>query len=201
MDRADLFSVCRSGSLCFVCRGADGQRECHLAGRHFGAAQLTSLLYLAFTIPAVVLSPVAGVYVDRWSNKAVLCISNLARAAFVCLVSLPFVKQSPVAAFTLAFLISIGSQFFAPAESSSIPRVVKKEELYAANSLFFTTMMIALGFGFAIGEPIVSATGIGKAPYAVALTFLIAAICVLQISDNKRTTSTENSGGKSYASA
>lgn len=163
-----------------------------IAGRHFGAAQLTSLLYLAFTFPAVVLSPVAGVYVDRWSNKAVLCISNLARAAFVCLVSLPFVKQSPVAAFTLAFLISIGSQFFAPAESSSIPRLVKKEELYAANSLFFTTMMIALGFGFAIGEPIVSATGIGKAPYAVAMTFLIAALCVLQISDNKRSTATEN---------
>lgn len=157
-----------------------------IAGRHFGAAQLTSLLYVAFTIPAVMLSPIAGVYVDRWSNKMVLCLSNMARAIFVCLVSLPYIKQSPVAAFSLAFLISIGSQFFAPAESSSIPRLVKKEELYAANSLFFTTMMIALGFGFAIGEPVVSATGIGKAPYAVAITFFLAGLFVLQITDNKR---------------
>lgn len=163
-----------------------------IAGRHFGAAQLTSLLYIAFTIPAVVLSPVAGVYVDRWSNRAVLCISNLVRAAFVCLVSLPLVKSSPMAAFSLAFFISIGSQFFAPAESSSIPRLVKKDELYGANSLFFTTMMIALGFGFAVGEPIVSATGVGKAPFAVAIAFLLAAVCVLQISDNKPNREGEN---------
>lgn len=163
-----------------------------IAGRHFGAAQLTSDLYVAFTIPAILLSPVAGVYVDRWSNKAVLCISNLVRACLVCLIGAPFVKESPVAAFGLAFLISIGSQFFAPAESSSIPRLVKKEELYAANSLFFTTMMIALGFGFAIGDPIVSATGIGKAPYAVACGFFLAGLFVLRIKDNKRVVRHEN---------
>lgn len=163
-----------------------------IAGKHYGAAQLTSILYVAFTIPAIVLSPVAGVYVDRWSNKAVLCISNFARALFVCLIGAPLIKESPVAAFGLAFLISIGSQFFAPAESSSIPRLVKKEELYAANSLFFTTMMIALGFGFAIGDPIVSATGIGKAPYAVACGFFLAGLFVLRIKDNKRVAVSEN---------
>lgn len=155
------------------------------AGRHFESAQLTSLLYVAFTIPAILLSPMAGVFVDRWSNKAVLALSNLFRAACICLVATPYAKASPVAAFSLAFLVSIGSQFFAPAESASIPRLVKKEELYHANSLFFTTMMIALGFGFAIGEPIITRTGIGKAPYAVAGAFILAALFVTQIKDNK----------------
>jgi predicted MFS family arabinose efflux permease len=108
------------------------------------------------------------------------------RAAFVCLVALPELKNHPIAAFFLAFLISIGSQFFGPAETSSIPRIVKHEDLYSANSLFFTTMMIALGFGFAIGEPIISRTGIGGAPYAVASGFLIAAVLLLGIEDNKR---------------
>lgn len=156
-----------------------------IAGREIGAAQMTSWLYVAFTIPAILLSPVAGVYVDRWSNKAVLVVSNLLRAAFVALIATEFVKHSPVASFTLAFVISIGSQFFAPAETASIPRLVKKEDLLAANSLFFTTMMIALGFGFAIGDPIISATGIGKAPYAVAIGFVIAGVLVIGIKDNK----------------
>jgi MFS family permease len=156
-----------------------------IGGRHFESAQMTSLLYVAFTIPAILLSPMAGVYVDRWSNKAVLAFSNLFRAACICLVATPYAKASPLAAFSLAFLVSIGSQFFAPAESSSIPRLVKKEELYHANSLFFTTMMIALGFGFAIGEPIITATGIGKAPYAVAAAFVLAAVFITQITDNK----------------
>jgi len=149
------------------------------------AAELTSWLYVAFTIPAVVLSPFAGVCVDRWSNRAVLIVSNLIRAFFVALVALGVVKQYPKVAFTLAFLISIGAQFFGPAETASIPRLVKREDLYCANALFFTTMMIALGFGFAIGEPIIAHTGIGGAPYAVAGLFLIAAILLIGISDNK----------------
>ncbi len=159
-----------------------------VAGHPVGAAQMTSLLYVAFTIPAVVLSPVAGVYVDRWSNRSVLVFSNIARALFVALVAVPWITKSPMATFTLAFLISIGSQFFGPAETSSIPRIVKHEDLYAANSLFFTTMMIALGFGFAIGEPIIEQTGIDGAPWAVAAGFLIAAILVLAVEDNKRST-------------
>lgn len=157
-----------------------------VAGHSFGAAQMTSLLYVAFTIPAVVLSPLAGVYVDRWSNKAVLVGSNLFRAMCVCFVALPNLKAHPIVAFSLAFFLSIGSQFFGPAETASIPRIVKHEDLYSANSLFFTTMMIALGFGFAIGEPIITQTGIGNAPYAVASGFAIAAVLLLGIEDNKR---------------
>ncbi len=166
--------------------------EATIGGRHYESAQLTSFLYVAFTIPAVLLSPMAGVYVDRWSNKAVLVLSNLFRAACICLVATPYAKASPVAAFSLAFVVSIGSQFFAPAESSSIPRLVKKDELFQANSLFFTTMMIALGFGFAIGEPIIAATGIGKAPFAVAGAFVIAAFFCSQITDNKKATKTND---------
>ncbi|MBS2008524.1 MAG: MFS transporter [Cyanobacteria bacterium SZAS TMP-1] len=155
-----------------------------IGGFHVAAAELTSWLYVAFTIPGIVFSPIAGVYVDRWSNRAVMVVSNMVRALGVCLVATPYVKASPTAAFSLAFLISVGSQFFAPAESSAIPRVVRKENLYAANSLFFTTMMIALGFGFAIGEPIISRTGIGKAPFAVGAAFILAAVFVTQVTDN-----------------
>jgi predicted MFS family arabinose efflux permease len=157
-----------------------------------GAAELTSRLYIAFTIPAVLLSPVAGVFVDRWSNKAVLIVSNLMRAGFVALVATPMASKSQAFAFALAFLISIGSQFFGPAETSSIPRLVKPGELYSANSLFFTTMMIALGFGFAIGDPIIKQTGLSNAPWAIAGGFLIAALLLVGISDNRRKTPTKD---------
>ncbi len=150
-----------------------------------GAAEMTSLLYVTFTIPAVLLSPVAGVYVDRWSNKTILFSSNIARALFVSLVALPEISHSAKLCLLLAFLISVASQFFGPAETAAIPRLVPKDNLLHANSLFFTTMMIALGFGFAIGEPIISQTGIKGAPCAVAGGFFIAALLVLFIQDNK----------------
>lgn len=149
-----------------------------------GAAQMTSWLYVAFTIPAVVLSPIAGVYVDRWSHRSVLVVSNLVRAVCVALVTLPAVSRSLMLDFFLAFLISIGCQFFGPAETASIPRLVKRNELYAANSLFFTTMMIALGFGFAIGEPIISHIGLENSPWVISGFFVIASLLLLLIKDN-----------------
>ncbi|MBI4534121.1 MAG: MFS transporter [Candidatus Melainabacteria bacterium] len=150
-----------------------------------GAAQMTSILYVAFTIPAVVLSPIAGVYVDRWSNRTILVVSNLARCLFVSLVALPMVTRSPQMAYLLAFLISMGTQFFGPAEAAAIPRLVKRQDLYCANSLFFTTMMIALGFGFAVGEPIISQFGLARAHWAVAASFFVASLLLCFVKDNK----------------
>lgn len=153
---------------------------------HTGAAEMTSFLYVAFTIPAIILCPVAGVYVDRWSHRTTMVLSNLARGACVALVAIPDLSHSVTLILALAFLSSVSTQFFGPAESSSIPRLVKKNELYAANSLFFSTMMIALGFGFAIGEPIISFVGVSQSPWAIAGLFFIAAFLLLFIKDNER---------------
>src|SRR4029453_18994522 len=83
-----------------------------LSSNPTGAAQMTSLLYVAFTIPAIVLSPLAGVYVDRWSNRATLVLSNIPLGLIVSLIALPVVAKSQLAAYTLAFLVSVGAQFF-----------------------------------------------------------------------------------------
>jgi MFS family permease len=42
-----------------------------------------SAIMIAFTIPAVLFGSLAGVYVDRWSKKGVMVISNLARGGLV----------------------------------------------------------------------------------------------------------------------
>jgi MFS family permease len=161
------------------------QKSMSFGDHLIGAAEKTSWLYIAFTIPAIILSPIAGVYVDRWSNKTVLIVSNLARALCVVLIMVPWIAQAPKLCLLLALLVSIGSQFFGPAETSSIPRLVEKRDLFHANSLFFTTMMLALGFGFAIGEPIIAVTGVGKAPLAVSAGFCLAALILSGIQDNK----------------
>lgn len=129
-----------------------------------------SLVMIAFTIPAVLFGSLAGVYVDRWSKKAVLVASNLVRGMLVFLI--PFcllnnnIKQQffnfPVGFWLIlliTFFISTATQFFAPAEQSTIPLIVKKHNLLAANSLYTTTMMAMLIIGFAIGDPILELVG------------------------------------------
>lgn len=45
-----------------------------------------SAIMIAFTIPAVLFGSLAGVFVDRWSKKGVLVISNLLRGLFVIII-------------------------------------------------------------------------------------------------------------------
>ena len=122
---------------------------------------------IAFTIPAVLFGSLAGVYVDRWSKKAVLVFSNLFRGIFVLLLPFllwiahdrAFVSNLSLGFATLlgvTFLVSTLTQFFAPAEQAIIPLIVKKQDLLAANSLYTTTMMALLIVGFAVGEPLLN---------------------------------------------
>lgn len=122
---------------------------------------------VAFTIPAILFGSIAGVYVDRWSKKGVLVVTNLLRGLLV--VALPpllwFVKDwgnwgtTPVGFVLLlgvTFLVSTLTQFFAPAEQSVIPLIVEKRHLLSANSLYTTTMMASVIVGFAVGEPLLA---------------------------------------------
>ncbi|MBZ8179675.1 MFS transporter [Oscillatoria salina] len=145
-----------------------------LIASHFQAANQTisgwvSAIMIAFTIPAVLFGSLAGVYVDRWSKKTVLVATNLLRGAIVLAVPfLLWLSQDRTPIFGLpagfwvllgvTFLVSTLTQFFAPAEQSAIPLIVKRRHLLPANSLYTTTMMALLIIGFAIGEPLLELT-------------------------------------------
>ncbi|WP_107671061.1 MFS transporter [Cyanothece sp. BG0011] len=58
----------------------------HFQGENQPISGWVSAIMIAFTIPAVFFGSLAGVYVDRWSKKGVLVISNLIRAAFVFII-------------------------------------------------------------------------------------------------------------------
>jgi MFS family permease len=126
-----------------------------------------SSIMIAFTIPAVLFGSVAGVFVDRWSKKAVLVITNLLRGGLVfALPPLLWVSKgwAPLAGLpvgfcillAITFLVSTLTQFFAPAEQSAIPLVVERRHLLSANSLYTTTMMASVIIGFAVGEPLLA---------------------------------------------
>lgn len=126
-----------------------------------------SAIMIAFTVPAVLFGSLAGVFVDRWSKKAVLVSTNLLRGAIV--LALPILlwlaeSSNPILGLPLGFwvllvstfLVSTLTQFFAPAEQSAIPLIVKRRHLLPANSLYTTTMMASVIIGFAVGEPLLS---------------------------------------------
>jgi MFS family permease len=129
-------------------------------------AQVITLLatgiYVANTVPAMLLGTVAGVWADRWPKRSVMVISNGARAVLVLLAPLALLP-GPVwlglswgywALVGMTFLESVLTQFFAPAEQAAIPMLVDNHQLLAANSVYQTTSMAVTIVGFAVGDPV-----------------------------------------------
>ena len=123
---------------------------------------LATGIYVANTIPAMILGTLAGVGADRWPKKRVMVASNGLRALLVlfvplCLLPGPSwfgISWGYWALVLMTFLESVLTQFFAPAEQSTIPLLVPKQHLLAANSLYQATSMGATIIGFALGDPI-----------------------------------------------
>ena len=141
------------------------------------STSLQSWLYIAFTIPAILLTAIAGVFIDIWNKKIVMIITNILRGCIILL--LPFFDKTLMSLYVLAFLLSSVTQFFVPAEASIIPSVANKYQLMTANSLFATTMMGSLIFGFALGDPMINIFGIDYVHWGIGLFFFLSAFCLL----------------------
>lgn len=141
------------------------------------STSLQSWLYIAFTIPAILLTAFAGVFIDIWNKKIVMIVTNILRGLIILL--LPFFDTTLMGLYAMAFLISSVTQFFVPAEASIIPSVANKYQLLTANSLFATTMMASLIFGFALGDPMINICGINNVHYGIGLFFFVSAICLI----------------------
>ncbi len=144
-----------------------------------------SWLYIAFTIPAICLTAIAGVFVDRWPRQRVLVVTNLIRAAVVAVLPV-LAPLGLLAIYTEAFAISAATQFFVPAESATIPAIVEKQNLIQANALFTTTMMASVIFGFALGDPLIEQFGLDNVHWAIVGLFIVAALLLTRVTIPKK---------------
>jgi MFS transporter, DHA3 family, macrolide efflux protein len=111
-----------------------------------GSTGLMGALMAATTIPRVLISPFAGVIVDRTNRRWLLVTMDVMRGAAVVLVGaaalLGIVKVWMV--FGAGIIIGIGAAFFNTAIASVLPDIVSRERLVQGNSFF---AMIRAGSG------------------------------------------------------
>jgi len=113
----------------------------------------SSFLILLAIVPAVLFGIAGGVMVDRTDRRFVLIITNALRA--VTILPLLIAGESVTTAYLVNFLVATVTIFFVPAESATIPAIVRKRDLLIANSLFTFTFNGAFLLGFIILAPIV----------------------------------------------
>ena len=115
-----------------------------------GSAIATSLLWVSYALPAIVVGPFGAAITDMVDRRKVLMITNLLQSATILGYALTR-SQSFFLPYGIVLLYSLLNQFYLPAESASIPSIVSKKLLPLANGLFFVTQQgaIILGFGLA----------------------------------------------------
>jgi len=132
---------------------------------------------LAYTVPAVAIAPLAGVFADRHDRKLIMVGTSLLRALLVALIPaasfVPGLDRDFVHLLVVTFAFAAVGQLFSPAEAAAIPSVVSRQALIAANSMVMATMVITLVAGGALA-PIVSRADI-YAPYWIAVMLFLAA--------------------------
>lgn len=106
----------------------------------------------AVLLPFSVLGPFAGVFLDRWSRRQILLLSNVVRLLPVAVVAaLILLDVTGPALFAVVLLTFSINRFFLAGLSAALPHVVDPDELVLANSVTPTSGTIAfiIGLGLA----------------------------------------------------
>jgi len=94
-----------------------------------------SIALLVSSIPNIVLSSIAGVFVDRWDRKRTMVITNLLLALALLPLLLARTADRVWIIYLAAFVGTCIEQFFSPAQSALLPTLVREAHLVQANSL------------------------------------------------------------------
>jgi MFS family permease len=149
-----------------------------------------AIVILSFSLPAVLLSSVAGIAVDRLSNKVVMLASNAIRVLTVTTYIVVLDRLEGwsllLVIYVVTFVSSAIGQFFAPAEATTIPLLVGEERLLTANALFNLTLIGTQVLGLAILAPLaVKMLGTKGAFGTVAIMYLVATALLARIPRDK----------------
>ena len=142
-----------------------------------------AFVFVAATIPNLLLGPIAGTFVDRWDQKQVMVVSDLLRASGVMLVPIAAIVNV-LLIYPLVFAITSVSIFFRPARTAVLPRVVEEDELLTANSATWISETLADVIGYPLAGLFVAFLG-ASLPLAFwldAATYIASAVLIATMS-------------------
>ena len=143
-----------------------------------------SIVFLAISVPNVLLVLVGGVFADRYDRRKLMVAADLIRAAalggIAVLSAAGVLEVWHIAA--LVIFVGAGDAFFNPASTAFLPDLVPDEDLPAANALagMYRPVMIRM-IGPALAGLVVAAFGPAPAFAIDAGSFLVSAVFIWAI--------------------
>ncbi|MBI3322472.1 MAG: MFS transporter [Candidatus Omnitrophica bacterium] len=152
-----------------------------VAQRSAGSALSMAGVMAATSVPALLVNPFAGAFVDRWDRRRTMMICDFIRAAAVLALPGLALVPSPQPLYAGIFVVFAVAGFFVPARLAIIPDLVASESLARANTLFVTSGMIGSTVILLAGALLVEWVGAARAAFVVAGTYLASALFILPL--------------------
>ncbi len=154
----------------------------NVIGSLTGSPLALGLIFIAKLLPVAIVSPVAGLIVDRFDRRQLMIVSDLIRAVVVALLVLADYLGSTILVYVLIVAQVVVSAVFQPAQSASIPNVTSRAELLTANTLMAASWSVMLAVGAALGGVATAVVGarivfvVDSLSYCVSAYFLYRAV-------------------------
>ncbi len=146
-----------------------------------GSTMMTAALLVARTLPFLLVSPLAGVAVDRGNRKRILIAADLLRAVLALGYLTTNVGAPAWTVVLITALMTSTGTFFEAAKNATIANVTTRQEMLTANVLMFGTRFLQLTLGAALGGLTAAKFGYNVAFIINALSFVASAYFIWQI--------------------
>lgn len=147
---------------------------------HTNSTIASSLVWISYALPVIVLGPLLATYVELHDKKKMMLYSNILQA-FVVFIFALLIDQLFYISFAVVVLYSFLDQVYVPAETASIPFLVKKGNLPRANGLFFLTSQASSIFGFGFAGLVIKIVGFSDTLVIVGILLLIASFATFYL--------------------
>ena len=150
-----------------------------------GDAGVTTIMLLCRMIPFTLVAPLAGAFVDRWSRRMVMIVSDFARVAVALGFLLVRRPEDLWIAYVCTALLSVFQSFFEAAKSAAMPNITGERDLLAGVALMFSSRFLLMSLGAALGGWTAANVGYRAAFLVNAVSFLGSALSVWLIPEQE----------------
>ncbi len=137
-----------------------------------GDAAATTIIVLARLVPFTLFAPLAGAFVDRWSRRTVMIVSDFARVAIAFGFLLVHSREDLWIAYVCTALLAFFSAFFEAAKNATVPNITGERDLLAGTALMWSSRFLLMSLGAALGGWTAATVGYRAAFIVNAVSFL-----------------------------
>jgi MFS family permease len=133
------------------------------------APEVTTILLIVRLVPFTLFAPLAGAFVDRWSRRTVMIVTDLLRVVVALGFLLVHRPEDLWLAYLCTGLLAFFGTFFEAAKNAAVPNITGERDLLAGNALMFSSRFLLMSVGAALG-------GWAAAHYGYKVAFTINAV-------------------------